>query len=248
MKTKLFIFSLLMAICTQGFSQDIIHTFDSAPIEAKVLEIGESSILYKAYNNPDGPNYRMSVDRIVRIVFENGTERVFARPNLFATSPYRYDYSGPIHYRWGHYYDRRGRLYADQLRDYLGVSLYGSDYLKADRQLTWGLLLTITGATVLVGSLVAGSANAEYNRSVSTMNLPYHMQENAKDSQAPYFVAGLVGAACLGTGITLWIKGDRKLNAIADDYNQRYGSKNYGYRPSLNLGSTGNGIGLALNF
>ena len=99
MKTKLFIFSLLMAVCTQGFAQDIIHTFDSAPIEAKVLEIGESSILYKAYNNPDGPNYRMSVDRIVRIVFENGTERVFARPNLFATSPYRYDHYGPIQYR-----------------------------------------------------------------------------------------------------------------------------------------------------
>ena len=31
-------------------------------------------------------------------------------------------------YRWGHYYDRRGRLYAEQLQDYLGVSLYGSDY------------------------------------------------------------------------------------------------------------------------
>lgn len=75
-----------MAVCTQGFAQDIIHTFDSAPIEAK---IGESSILYKAYDNPDGPNYRISIDRIARIVFENGTEKVYARPNLFAASPYR---------------------------------------------------------------------------------------------------------------------------------------------------------------
>ena len=58
----------------------------------------------------------------------------------------------------------------------------------------------------------------------------------------------LTGAAALGAGIPLWIKGNKKLNAIADDYNQRYGGKAYGYSPSLSVGTTGNGIGLALNF
>lgn len=250
MKAKLILVCALTVLCGSAFAQDIIHTIDGRSIEAKVLEISDDDILYKTFDNQDGPDYRMSVSRILRIVFQNGTERSFAPSSLIFTSPYAYEVGpyGPLEYRWGHYYDRRGRLYADQLRDYLGVSLYGSDYLKADRQLTWGLVLTVTGATILVGSLVAGGASAEYNRNVSSMNLPYHMRETAASSPAPYIVGGLVGAACLGFGIPLWVKGDKKLNAIADDYNQRYGNKNYGYRPSLNLGSTGNGVGLALNF
>lgn len=250
MKAKLILVCALTVLCGNAFAQDIIHTIDGRSIEAKVLEISDEEILYKTFDNQDGPDYRMSVNRILRIVFQNGTERSFAPSSLIFTNPLTYEVGpyGPLEYRWGHYYDRRGRLYADQLRDYLGVSLYGSDYLKADRQLTWGLLLTITGATVLAGSLVAGGASAEYNRNVSSMNLPYHMRESARDSQAPYIVGGIVGAACLGFGIPLWVKGDKKLNAIADDYNQRYGSKSYGSRPSLNLGSTANGVGLALNF
>ena len=59
---------------------------------------------------------------------------------------------------------------------------------------------------------------------------------------------GLIGAACIGVGIPLWVKGNRKLNAIADDYNQRYGRNAYGHASSLSIGSTANGVGLALNF
>ena len=251
MKAKVILVCALTVLCGSAFAQDIIHTIDGRSIEAKILEISDEDILYKTFDNQDGPDYRMSVSRVLRIVFQNGTEKSFAPPSLLVPSPYAFDAYGPygpLEYRWGHYYDRRGRLYADQLRDYLGVSLYGSDYLKAERQLTWGFVLTLTGVPILVGSLVAGCSNAEYNRHVSAMNMPFHMQQSAIGSPAPYIVAGLVGAACLGVGIPLWVKGDRKLNVIADDYNQRYGSKNYGYRPSLNLGSTGNGIGLALNF
>ncbi len=250
MKAKLILVCALTVLCGSAFAQDIIHTIDGRSIEAKILEISDDDILYKTFDNQDGPDYRMSVDRVLRIVFQNGTERSFAPSSLIFTNPYFYEVGpyGPLEYRWGHYYDRRGRLYADQLRDYLGVSLYGSDYLKADRQLTWGFVLTMAGATLLVGSLVAGGASAEYNRNVSSMNLPYHMRETAASSQAPYIVSGIVGAACLGFGIPLWVKGDKKLNAIADDYNQRYGGKHYGSRPSLNLGSTANGVGLALNF
>lgn len=239
MKTKLFFFSLLMAVCTQGLAQDIIHTFDSAPIEAKVLEIGESSILYKAYNNPDGPNYRMSVDRIVRIVFENGTERVFARPNLFATSPYRYDYSGPIHYRWGHYYGRYGRIDEDRLQDYLGVSLYGSQYITAKRQYTWGYSLTLAGSTLLIFTIFEAAAHADFmSRAPSGFS----------SGDAISVVCGLAGAAALGAGIPLWVSGNKKLNALADDYNKKYGNSGHSYAPSLNLGATSNGVGLAFRF
>ena len=80
------------------------------------------------------------------------------------------------------------------------------------------------------------------------MNMPSHMRGDNSSMEALYIAEGIAGAACLGTGITLWTKGNKKLNAIADDYNQRYGGKAYGSGTSLSIGTTGNGMGLALNF
>ena len=56
--------------------------------------------------------------------------------------------------------------------------------------------------------------------------------------------AGIAGVACLGVGIPLWVKGDRKMNAMADDYNQRFGAG----KANLSLGSAPSGLGLTLNF
>ena len=63
-----------------------------------------------------------------------------------------------------------------------------------------------------------------------------------------YVLGYATGAACLGVGIPLWVKGDRQLNGIADDYNRNYGHRNLGYGSSLTVGPTRSGIGLALNF
>lgn len=252
MKAKLILICVLSGLCGNAFAQDIIHTIDGRSIEAKVLEINDDDILYKTFDNQGGPDYRMSVSRVARIVFQNGTEKSFAPSTILVPSPYAYDpYGpyGPLEYRWGHYYDRRGRLYAEQLQDYLGVSLYGSDYRKACSQYQCGLWLTIGGATLLVSSIISGAMLSDHNRAVASMNMPSSMRGNDHSSMGALYVAGgIAGAACLGAGIPLWIKGNRKLNAIADDFNQRYGRNAYGYKSSLSVGATGNGVGLALSF
>ena len=252
MKARLILICALLGLCGNAFAQDIIHTIDGRSIEAIVLEINDDDILYKTFDNQDGPDYRMSVGRVARIVFQNGTEKSFAPSTILVPSPYVHDpygYYGPLEYRWGHYYDRRGRLYADQLQDYLGVSLYGSDYRKANSQYQWGLWLTIGGAFLLTSSITSGAMLSDYNRGVAAMNMPGGMQRNDHSGLGALYVAGgIAGAASIGAGIPLWIKGNRKLNAIADDYNQRYGRNAYGYKSRLSVGATGNGVGLALNF
>ena len=253
MKAKLILTCVLVALCGNAFAQDVIHTLDGRSIEAKVLEINDNDIIYKTFDNPEGPDYRLSVSRVTRIVFQNGTEQTFAPSSILFPSPYSYDpYGpyGPLEYRWGHYYDRHGRLYGEQLRDYLGVSLYGSEYLKASSQYQWGLWLTLGGAALLLSSVSFNAMMSDYDRSVSSMNMPSSWQvEDSHSSMGAYFAAeGLIGAACIGVGIPLWVKGNRKLNAIADDYNQRYGRNAYGHTSSLSIGSTANGFGLALNF
>ncbi|MBO4610759.1 MAG: hypothetical protein J5668_01495 [Bacteroidales bacterium] len=241
MKAKLVLTAVMMALCAGSYAQDIIHTFDGKSIEAKILEISDDSILYKTFDNQDGPDYRMSVGKVSRIVFANGTEKVFAPADIFSAStlisgystPYDYyGIYGPLEYRNGHYYDRRGPIREDRIRDYLGVSLYGSDYLKAKKQLAGGILLTTSGVGGLVMAAIGGMAAA---------NAPEEFQMTPGIFA---LAAGIAGVACLGVGIPLWVKGDRKMNAMADDYNQRFGAG----KANLSLGSAPSGLGLTLNF
>lgn len=73
---------LLSALLLFGLNfvhaQDVIITTESDMILAKILEIGEESISYKKFDNQDGPLYKMSVSRINKIKFQNGTEQTFS--------------------------------------------------------------------------------------------------------------------------------------------------------------------------
>lgn len=254
MKARLILITVLTALCGNAFAQDIIHTLDGRSIEAKILEISDDDILYKAFDHVEGPDYRMSVNRVARIVFENGKEQTFAPATLFSQSPYVYDFYspyGPLEYRHGHFYDHRGRLYEEQLRDYLGVSLYGSDYLKARNQLMGGMWLTFSGAGILAASIIGGAFQADFNAKTARLHSNaafFHDTYSSGGEMTLYILGGIAGAACLGVGIPLWVKGNRKMNVLVDDYNQRYGRKAYGSAATLNLGATESGVGLALKF
>ena len=71
---------------------------------------------------------------------------------------------------------------------------------------------------------------------------------DSSSMEAVDIATGIVGAAGLGAGITLLVKGNKKMNEIADDYNLRYGRAAHGSKSSLNVGTTAHGIGLAFNF
>lgn len=248
MKSKLTLTVVMMALCVSSYAQDIIHIFTGTPIEAKIIEITDEYIRYKTFDNLDGPEYRISTSRVARIVFANGTEKIFAPADIFSTrpvSPYYDDFDpyytyGPLVYRRGHFYDRRGRLYEDQLRDYLGISLYGNDYLKAERQRLAGANLTLGGGFLLSLSLISSLFISSYNSGTSDSFF-----DDKKISQAGPVIGALAGVACLGVGVPLWVKGNKAMGKIADDYNRRYGPKD---SPTLSLGPTPSGLGLSLTF
>ena len=229
MKAKIIFVSLLMTLCAKGFAQDIIHTINEGTIEAKVTEISDDVVRYKTFDNLDGPDYVMPVGRISRIVFENGTQRVFTLN----------DYFGPLQYRFGSFYDSRGRLYNSQVREYLGDQLYNGQYRKARNQFQLGTGLTVGGATLLLASVAGGTIITIINN-MNTDNIE-------QKSLLPFYVGGAAGAVCLGIGIPLMISGNRKLTAVADEYNLEYNNAQ-ACTPVLQIGATGNGFGLALRF
>lgn len=246
--TASIIIAVSLATSHVSKAQDIIHTYDSAPIKAKVLEIGDDYMCYKTWDNLDGPLYNMSLSRVMKIVFENGTTKTFAPVSPYI-SPGPYG-THPLDYRWGHYYGPYGRISRGQIADYIGYSLYGSEYMKASNQYTWGICLTGAGVAGLLVTIAAHIAYAEMNDFYADMN-DFPSQPVMHSSGSDIGVAaGYIGsAACLGAGIPLWVKGSKGLRKIADDYNSTYvNPARNGSTPNLSLGATRSGVGLAFNF
>jgi hypothetical protein len=77
MKKKFLIIalSLISALC---FSQDIVVFREKAPqITIKVIEISNSIIKYKKWENLKGPTYNLPVSSILLIKYANGSVEVF---------------------------------------------------------------------------------------------------------------------------------------------------------------------------
>jgi len=58
-------------------TQDVITLKNGNEIQALVQEIGEIDVIYKKYENPNGPNYTMEKSEIFMIVYANGSKDVF---------------------------------------------------------------------------------------------------------------------------------------------------------------------------
>lgn len=60
-------------------AQDIIVTNDAVRIDAIIEEVSETSIRYKKANNPTGPTFVLSTDKISSIIYQNGDVQSFTK-------------------------------------------------------------------------------------------------------------------------------------------------------------------------
>ena len=67
---------LLSFLISSGFlcAQDVILKKDNTIIKAKVVSFEDTDVLYKAIQNLTGPNYRLPLEEVEQIVFEDGRE------------------------------------------------------------------------------------------------------------------------------------------------------------------------------
>lgn len=71
---------LLSAVLFAALSlqaQDLITKKNGEDIKAKILEVGQTEVKYKRFDNPDGPVFTISISDILIIRYENGTNDVF---------------------------------------------------------------------------------------------------------------------------------------------------------------------------
>ena len=195
---------LLFGAALGAEAQDKIYTLLGNPIEARVTEIGDNSLYYKAFDNLDGPEYKMSLEFVTKIVYENGKVETFVVPD--------------------------GRISKRELTDYIGFSVYGSDYRKVRSQYRAGKWLTGLGGSVLAFAAINAATRGDGDYIVP-------------------FILGIVGVTDLSIGIPIQRKASRKLDSMLDDYTKNYvGSRSGSYGPTVSLGATNSGVGLSFNF
>ncbi len=77
--------SLLTLLCVFLFStlfaQDRIFKKNGEIIEAKVRSVTPESITFKKFDNPDGPEYSIPKQDVVKIKYQNGSEDIFEENN-----------------------------------------------------------------------------------------------------------------------------------------------------------------------
>ena len=83
--------AMSLAMSSSASAQDIIMTKAGKDIAAKVLEISDEEVTYKMFENQEGPTIRISTDKLMKIIFENGSEYAFVEEvfshNLPADAP-----------------------------------------------------------------------------------------------------------------------------------------------------------------
>lgn len=83
---RLFLYIMLI-ICELSFAQDIIVTKDNQRIDAKIIEVSETTIKYKKTTNLDGPTFSIQTDKISSVVYQNGNVQTFLTSNQNNSTP-----------------------------------------------------------------------------------------------------------------------------------------------------------------
>lgn len=76
MKTSIYIIAIILT-STLSYAQDRIILKDGSEIKSKVNEIEPQTIKYKKFENLNGPSYSIDKEKVVLILYENGTKDMF---------------------------------------------------------------------------------------------------------------------------------------------------------------------------
>ena len=253
-------------------AQDIILKRDNTLVKAIIEEINDDSIVYHNYDNPSGPLYRVNIENVVKIQFQNGSEQVFGAPQQAPqqnyqqsapaqNSPYVPGYGtlagGKLEYSRGDFELNGRELTESELYQLIGADVYENTYEGATKQRNLGKGFIISGSITagvgltlyLIGALssVGTVTHTWYEDSNGNHYGDNYSYDDNLSETAPLMIVGGVllgvGSTLLSAGIPLAIIGNSRLNWIEKDYNEKHG-----YASTLKFGATKYGMGLTFNF
>lgn len=74
---KLFLIVAVALSCIKGFAQDILTKTNGDKVAVKVIEVSDTDIKFKMFDNQNGPLYSLSRTEVYSVHYINGTMDVF---------------------------------------------------------------------------------------------------------------------------------------------------------------------------
>lgn len=236
-KTLFLIFSLLLGILVNA--QDIILKKDGNEIKAKVLEITDQFIKYKDFDFQEGPMRNIKIVDVFMIKYKDGQKEIFSNNLATKTEKQGKDINqneaatvqNPNH---NNSLEKEFSMIGDNDKMMLEFfkknyyTGYYNDFNSAYRQRNTGISLLGSGIIFSCGGLLL----------LGTGNLV-----------ATGYIFFVTGQGLIIASIPVSASAGRRKASIKEDFMRtELGYKDYGYKPSLNVGFTGNGLGISLNF
>lgn len=167
-KVLLILFALIVGF--GAVAQDVIFLTNGDEIEAVVIKVTDSELEYKRYDNPDGPSYVRSLDKIFMVKYENGAKDVFTTPESVRQQPAKKaelqtmgEHSPlTLSRKAGNIVSNNGSLKNEDLKRMLGDAVF-DEYMVAHKGYETGNMLVGFGwAAAVVGtaSFLAAATSA----------------------------------------------------------------------------------------
>lgn len=216
---QLFLLFVSLFLVQTIYAQDIITKKDGVDIKAKVLEVGLSQITYKKFTNLEGPIYTISISDILMITYANGEREVY---NVAGNTKQEADQS-KIRMTYNSWSGRvsMGDVY---VTDDLAIKyLSPQDYDLYKR-----------GKSLSIGGTIVGCAGA----------VPLGIGLGFMAAGEPANIGLLAGGgAAVVVGVVIACIGEANIKTAINNYNSTLA-----FQPEIHVGSTANGLGLALVF
>ncbi|MDR3048188.1 MAG: hypothetical protein LBU51_11395 [Bacteroidales bacterium] len=258
MKKLIFMLIALLAMQTI-FSQDLIITKKAEKITAIILEIGETSVKYKKFDNQEGPIYNIKKVDIATIFYQNGSFDVFTDDNIYFQDDYQPVYqdidlntlyrSGRNYYMKDAYGNRvqmfHWRHYDKDYEAFLKNNCQEAyDVYKKGIKLTKiGLAFDVIGVPMYIAGLIFTSTETHYNTTYDNIiTAPIFVDELYYSGIA--FIA--LSSAMIIASIPLHIVGNHlKRHSSVNTYNDFCSQKP---KTSSSLNVSPMGVGYKLKF
>jgi hypothetical protein len=252
MKKNLLLLTIVIGFGFASNAQDIIILKNGDEIKSLVQEIGTDYVLYKKWENQGGPSYYLIKSEVFIIQYQNGTRDVFnevakTSPSneVAKTSP-----SIPQANQESKLYsnDLKNEFYRIDADDRQMLNFFRkNNFMNYYNDFEYACRMRETGRGLLIGGLIlTGFGIVFISAGLVAISNGYY---------GTYWMP-LTGYAFIGVGEILTIVsipisavGGGKKRAIKNDFaREHFGIYSYTSQPTLNLGYTGNGIGISLKF
>ena len=244
-------FTTLFLLCIAGrvMAQDVIVKKDQSTVMSKVLEITNTEIKYKNWNNLDGPTYSISRSEVANINYENGEVESFSETqssqqymqlNHPDNSYMTFNGAGSLYLN--------GRLLSDKEVQSLVSPEDYQLYLKAGNQSVTAFILEVIGGLSGVASIAIRLFSNDFQ-----VAGPSVLSTSGFKTCITF---GIIGATTFGTGIVIGVAGRDNTKKVADTYNKNHGNfYSLNISPSLircempqSQGNCSLGLTLSMNF